>query len=42
MALYTMMRSIWIQIVTNFLNDAIDSCKGDDTEERLGLARVTA
>ena len=38
----TLMGAIWIQIATNFFNDAIDSDKGADTEQRLGPVRATA
>lgn len=41
-AFYTVMGSIWIQIATNFFNDAIDADKGADTEARLGPVRATA
>ena len=42
LAFFTVMTSIWIQIATNFFNDAIDSKKGVDTEARLGPVRATA
>ena len=42
LAFFTVMGSIWIQIATNFFNDAIDSDKGADTEKRLGPVRATA
>lgn len=42
LAFFTVMGSIWIQIATNFFNDAIDSDKGADTENRLGPVRATA
>ena len=42
LAVYTLMSAIWIQIATNFFNDAIDSEKGADTEARLGPVRATA
>ncbi len=41
-AFYTLMGAIWIQIGTNFFNDAIDADKGADTEHRLGPKRATA
>ncbi len=42
LAFYTVMGSVWIQIATNFFNDAIDSDKGADTDQRLGPVRATA
>ena len=42
LAVYTVMGAVWIQIATNFFNDAIDSEKGADTEARLGPVRATA
>lgn len=42
LAVYTLMGAIWIQIATNFFNDAIDHDKGADTEARLGPVRATA
>lgn len=42
LAFYTLMGAVWIQIGTNFFNDAIDSDKGADTEKRLGPKRATA
>ncbi|MEZ7957423.1 MAG: 1,4-dihydroxy-2-naphthoate octaprenyltransferase [Rubritalea sp.] len=42
LAFCTLMGAIWIQIGTNFFNDAIDSDKGADTENRLGPMRATA
>ena len=41
-AFYTVMGAVWIQIGTNFFNDAIDADKGADTEKRLGPKRATA
>ena len=38
----TLMGAIWIQIATNFFNDAIDADKGADTDARLGPVRATA
>ena len=42
LALCTLGGSVFIQIATNFFNDAIDARKGADTVRRLGPARVTA
>ena len=42
LALCTLMGAMWIQIGTNFFNDAIDNDKGADTERRLGPIRATA
>ncbi|MFD2158256.1 1,4-dihydroxy-2-naphthoate octaprenyltransferase [Rubritalea tangerina] len=42
LAICTLMGAIWIQIATNFFNDAIDNDKGADTEKRLGPVRATA
>lgn len=42
LAICTLMGAIWIQIGTNFFNDAIDNDKGADTEKRLGPVRATA
>ena len=42
LAFYTVMGAVWIQIATNFFNDAIDSEKGADTDARLGPVRATA
>lgn len=41
-AFYTLMGAVWIQVGTNFFNDAIDSDKGADSEKRLGPKRATA
>ena len=42
LAFFTLMGAIWIQIATNFFNDAIDADKGSDTDARLGPTRATA
>lgn len=42
LAICTLMGAVWIQIATNFFNDAIDNDKGADTEQRLGPVRATA
>ena len=42
LAIYTLMGAVWIQIATNFFNDAIDSEKGADTAARLGPVRASA
>lgn len=42
LAFCTLMGAMWIQIATNFFNDAIDADKGADTERRLGPVRATA
>lgn len=42
LAVWTLMGAVWIQIATNFFNDAIDADKGADTDARLGPVRATA
>ena len=42
LAVATLLGAVFIQIATNFFNDAIDAAKGADTEKRLGPKRVTA
>lgn len=42
LAVCTLMGAIFIQISTNFFNDAIDNDKGADTEQRLGPVRASA
>lgn len=42
LALCTAVSAVWIQIATNFFNDAIDADKGADTDARLGPVRATA
>jgi 1,4-dihydroxy-2-naphthoate octaprenyltransferase len=42
LAVCTLAGAVFIQIATNFFNDAIDSAKGADTERRMGPKRVTA
>ena len=38
----TLLGAVFIQIATNFFNDAIDAGKGADTDARLGPVRATA
>ncbi len=42
LALFTLLGAVFIQIGTNFFNDAIDADKGADTDARLGPERATA
>lgn len=42
LAMHTFLGALFIQIATNFFNDAIDAEKGADTERRLGPVRATA
>lgn len=42
LAIFTLMGAVFIQIGTNFFNDAIDADKGADTDARLGPVRATA
>jgi len=42
LALWTLGGAVWIQIGTNFFNDAIDHAKGADTAARLGPRRASA
>ena len=39
---FTLVATLFIQIATNFFNDAIDADKGADTDARLGPMRATA
>jgi len=39
---FTLVATLFIQIATNFFNDAIDADKGADTDARLGPVRATA
>ncbi len=41
MSLFAFFSSVFIQIGTNFINDAMDFKKGADTQDRLGPQRVT-
>lgn len=42
LALWTVLGAVWIQVGTNFFNDAIDHAKGADTSARLGPRRASA